>query len=363
MKLKEICDFLNSEVPLAFQEDYDNSGLQVGMPDMEIKSAIVTLDVTENVIEEAVRENCNLIVSHHPVIFNGIRKITGSTYTERIILSAISNNIAIYSAHTNLDAFSGGVSARMAYKLGLRNTTVLSPLRNRLMKLVTFVPQAQFADVRQALFDAGAGVIGNYDQCSFTVEGTGSFRAGSETNPFVGRKHSLHLEPEIRLETVFWSHLRTDVIKALLSSHPYEEVAYDIYSLENNNVNAGSGCVGDLDEPLPVKKFIDLLAETFDSRGIRYAGYDREITRVALCGGSGSHLLGEAIASGADAFVTGDVKYHTFQAADRKILIVDCGHYETEKFSTEILTELIIKKIPKFAVRFSKINTNPINYL
>ena len=363
MKLKEICDFLNSEVPLAFQEGYDNSGLQVGLPDMEIKSALITLDVTEQVMEEAVSEGCNLIVSHHPVIFNGIKKITGSTYTERIILSAISRNIAIYSAHTNLDAFSGGVSSRMAHKLGLQNISVLPPLKNRLMKLVTFVPHAQFADVRQALFDAGAGVTGKYDQCSFTVEGTGSFRAGNDTDPFVGKKHSLHLEPEIRLETVFWSHLRNDVIKALLSAHPYEEVAYDIYSLENNNINAGSGCVGELEKPLPVKKFIELLAYTFDSRGIRYSDFDRKIMRVALCGGSGSHLLGEAMASGADSFVTGDVKYHTFQAADRKILLVDCGHYETEKFSMEILAELIIKKIPKFAVRFSKINTNPINYL
>lgn len=363
MKLKEICDFLNSEVPLAFQEGYDNSGLQVGLPDMEIKSAILTLDVTEDVIEEAASSNCNLIVSHHPVIFNGLKKITGNTYTERIILSAIKKNIAIYSSHTNLDAFSGGVSSRMAHKLGLKNTTVLSPLKNRLMKLVTFVPQAQFADVRQALFDAGAGVIGKYDQCSFMVEGTGSFRAGKDTNPFVGKKHSLHLEPEIRLETVLWSHLRNDVIRALLSAHPYEEVAYDIYPLENENINAGSGCVGELDEPLPVKQFLELLADTFDSRGIRYSDYDRKVMKVALCGGSGSHLLGEAMASGADSFVTGDIKYHTFQAADRKILLVDCGHYETEKFSTEILAELIIKKFPKFAVRFSKINTNPINYL
>jgi dinuclear metal center YbgI/SA1388 family protein len=318
--------------------------------------------VTENVIDEAVSENCNLIVSHHPVIFDGIKKITGSTLTERVLLSAISKNVAIYSAHTNLDSIMGGVSTRMAQKLGLRNTTVLSPLKGRLMKLVTFVPNAHFTEVRQSLFDAGAGVIGNYDQCSFSVDGTGSFRAGIDTNPFIGKKHSLHLEPEIRLETVFWSHLKDDVIKALLSAHPYEEVAYDIYSLENDNINAGSGCIGELDEPLTVNEFIKLLADTFDSRGIRYSGYDGKISRVALCGGSGSHLLGNALISGADSFVTGDVKYHTFQAADRKILLVDCGHYETEKFSAEILAELIIKKFPKFAVRFSKTNTNPINY-
>ncbi len=363
MKLREICDYLNSEIPLSFQEEYDNSGLQVGIPDMEINSALVTLDVTEDVVEEAAREGCNLIVSHHPLIFNPLKKITHGTYTERIIFSAIMKNIAIYSSHTNLDYFRGGVSNRMALKLGLKNVAVLSPLKNRLLKLVVFVPEAQLPAVRQALFDAGAGVTGRYDQCSFTVEGTGSFRAGNGTNPFVGEKHKLHLEPEARLETVFWPHLRNNVVRALLDAHPYEEVAYDIYSLENNSTDSGAGCLGELDEPLPAEDFIRLLSEILGADGIRYSGSDKKIKRVALCGGSGSHLLGEAIAAGADSFVTGDVKYHTFQSAERKILLVDCGHYETEKFSAEILAELIIKKFPKFAVRFSKVNTNPINYL
>ncbi|HNR42292.1 MAG TPA: Nif3-like dinuclear metal center hexameric protein [Bacteroidales bacterium] len=363
MKLKEICDYLNSEIPLSFQEEYDNSGLQVGIPDMEISSALVTLDVTEDVLEEAAAAGCNLIISHHPLIFYPLKKITHSTYTEKIIFSAIKKNIAIYSAHTNLDSFPEGVSHRMALKLGLKNITVLSPLKNRLLKLVTFVPDVHLPAVRQALFDAGAGVTGKYDQCSFSVGGTGSFRAGDGTNPFVGEKHTLHFESESRLETVFHSHLKNKVVRALLDAHPYEEVAYDIYSLENESADSGSGCLGELDDPLPVEGFIRLLSEVFDAKGIRYSGYDKKIKRVALCGGSGSHLLGEAIASGADSFVTGDVKYHTFQSAGKEILLVDCGHYETEKFSAEILAELVIKKFPKFAVRFSKINTNPINYL
>jgi dinuclear metal center YbgI/SA1388 family protein len=363
MKLREICCYLDQAIPLSFQEEYDNTGLQVGLPDTDIRAILITLDVTEAVIEEAISEGCNFILSHHPVIFKGIKSIAGKSFTERIILKAIKNDIAIYSSHTSLDLMPGGVSSRMAEKLALKNVRVLSPLKDRLMKLVTFIPSEHFRRVSEAVFNAGAGVIGNYDRCGFSVPGTGSFRAGEHTNPFKGKKNTLHNEPEIRFETIFWSHQKHRIIDALLSSHPYEEVAYDIYSLENDNINAGLGCVGDLDAPLKIKSFLKLVSDVFGAEGVRYSDFNGMIKKVALCGGSGSALIEDAVACGADAFISGDIKYHLFHEADRRILLIDCGHYETEKFSGEILYELIIKKFPTFAVRFSKKNTNPINYL
>lgn len=362
MKLKEICSYLNSVIPLSFQEGYDNSGLQIGMTDQEITGALLTLDVTEDVIREAVNTGCNLIISHHPVIFSGIKRISGESACERIIFSAIRNNMAIYSAHTNLDVLNEGVSMKMAEKLGLKNVKVLNPIKNKLMKLVTFIPDSHYHQVTESIFEAGAGVIGKYDRCGYSVSGIGSFRAGENTNPYVGEKNIMHYEPEKRFETIFLAHDKDKIINALISSHPYEEPAFDIYSLENDYFGAGQGSLGELKEELSVDEFIELLSNIFDARGIRYSGFGGMIKVVALCGGSGSFLLETAVASGADAFVTGDVKYHAFQEADKRILLVDCGHYETEKFSVEILSELIIKKFPKFAVRFSKTNTNPINY-
>jgi len=364
MKLKEIASYLDSIVPLSFQEGFDNSGLQVGLPDSDLKAALLTLDVTDAVLDEAISEGCDLVVSHHPVIFNAVKSLTGKTTAEGLLIKAIRNGISIYSAHTNLDMLKNGVSFRMAEKLGLNNTTILSPLKNRLLKLVAYIPEDYLEPVRDAVFDAGAGVTGGYDRCGFSTPGTGSFRAGANTKPFSGEKGKLHYEKEIRFETVLFSHLKKSVIKALLSAHPYEEVAYDLYSLENDNIEAGLGCTGELRESVSEKSFLELVSTVFDARGVKYSPLSgKMIKKVALCGGSGSALLTDAISSGADAFITGDVRYHTYFDARHKILLVDCGHYETEKFSTEILYDLIIKKFPKFAVRFSKINTNPINYL
>jgi dinuclear metal center YbgI/SA1388 family protein len=364
MKLKDICSYLNNAVPLSFQEGYDNSGLQTGLPETEINSALLTLDVTEEVMEEAIKEKCNLVVSHHPVIFTPLKKLTGTTMSERIMLMAVKNDIAIYSSHTNLDAAENGVSRKMSGKLGLKNVKVLVPLKGRLLKLVTYVPESHIDDVRSAVFDAGAGVIGNYDRCGYCVRGTGSFRAGEGTNPYVGEKGKLHFEKEIRFETVLFSYNRQHVVNALLKSHPYEEVAYDLYPLENENIEAGLGCIGDLPDPLTGDQFLKLLSSVFGAAGIRYSGQPgKAVSRVALCGGSGSSLISDARAAGADAFVTADLKYHNYLDAGKDILLVDCGHYETEKFSIELLYDLIIKKFPKFAVRFSKTNTNPINYL
>jgi len=364
MKLKELCSYLESVVPLSFQEGYDNSGLQVGSPDMEILSVLITLDVTGEVLDEALKTGCNLIISHHPVIFNPIKRITGESLAEKILIRAIKDEIAIYSAHTNLDVLSFGVSRKMAEKLNLQNIKVLLPLKNRLLKLVTFIPESHLEKVRDAIFEAGAGTLGDYDQCGFTASGTGSFRGGKISSPFVGKIGKIHFEKEIRFETVLFSYLKEKVIKVLLSSHPYEEVAYDIYPLENENAGAGLGCVGELAEQISEADFLKTVSSVFDARGTRYSEPSgTPVRKVALCGGSGSMLINEAIGSGADIFITADIKYHNFFEADNKILLVDIGHYESEKCATEILYSLIIKKFPKFAVLFSETNANPINYL
>ncbi len=363
MKLKAICSYLDSAVPLSFQEGYDNSGLQVGTPEREISSALITLDVTKEVMAEAILNKCDLVVSHHPLIFNGIKSITGKSFTERIVGQALKNDIAVYSAHTNLDVISGGVSHKMAEKMGLEEIKVLSPSENRLLKLVTYIPESHFELVRDAIFKAGAGTIGNYDNCGFTTAGTGSFRGNERTKPFRGLKEKIHFEKEIRFETVMFSHLLDKVINVLIATHPYEEVAYDIYSLENKNIEIGLGCIGMLPEPTSENAFLKLVSAVFDARGLRYSGLTgKQIRKIAMCGGSGASLINQSIASGADAFLTADIKYHDFFRAENKLLLVDTGHFESEKFSREILKDLIIKKFPKFAVRFSETNTNPINY-
>ena len=364
MILSELTSYLDSAVPLALQEDYDNAGLQAGLPDREISSALLTIDVTEDVVEEAVAGKYDLIISHHPLIFSGIKKLTGRTREERILIRAIKNDIAIYSSHTNLDIFKGGVSRKMAEKLGLNDIRVLSPLKNSLLKLIVHIPESHIDNVRSAVFGAGAGVTGNYDNCGFIGHGTGSFRGNENSAPFAGNRGELHYEKEIRFETVLYSHLKSQVVKAMLDAHPYEEVAYDILQLQNDDHGNGLGCTGEFADPVTETDFLKMLSVCFTEKGIKYSNLTgRAIKKVALCGGAGSSLLTMALASGADAFVTGDIKYHSFFDADKRILLVDAGHYESEKYSTEILYDLIIKKFPKFALRFSETNTNPINYL
>jgi dinuclear metal center YbgI/SA1388 family protein len=363
MKLKDLCSYLDSAIPLSFQEEYDNSGLQVGLPEREISSALVTLDVTEEVMDEAVAGKIDVVISHHPLIFNGIKSLAGKSYTERILYEAAKNDIAVYSAHTNLDAISNGVSRKMAEKIGLEEIGVLSPSGNKLLKLITYIPESHIEAVRDKLFESGAGVIGNYDQCGFATSGTGSFRANEMAKPFAGEKGKIHFEKEIRFETILFSHLKEKVIKALLDAHPYEEVAYDLYALENKNAEIGLGCVGKFHNPVSENEFLKLVCSVFNAKGIRYSKLTgKSVGKVALCGGSGASLINLAISSEADVFLTSDIKYHDFFKAENKILLIDTGHFESEKFSREILKDLIIKKFPKFAVRFSETNTNPINY-
>jgi dinuclear metal center YbgI/SA1388 family protein len=363
MKVKELCSYLDSAVPLSFQEGYDNSGLQVGDPEKELSLAMISLDVTGEVLDEAINTGCGMIISHHPPIFSGILKLTGRSASERIIIKALRHDIAIYSAHTNLDVYKDGVSRKMAEKLGLDNVKVLTPMKNRLMKLITFVPGAQLEIVRRSVFNAGAGVTGNYDQCSFSTTGTGSFRGNKKANPFVGERGKLHFEKEIRFETIFPSHLKDDVINALLLSHPYEEVAFDIIKLENDYYSAGMGCTGELPVEMGKEAFLDLVSSVFSPGCLRYSGYNvSKIRKVSVCGGSGGGLLADAINSGSEAFITADVRYHSYFEAAGRILLIDAGHFETEKFAQEILYDLINKKFPKFALRFSQTNSNPINY-
>jgi len=363
-RISDIIALLGNIIPVSYQESYDNSGLQVGDPNAESESAILSLDVTDEVIDEAVSEGARLIISHHPVIFGGLKRLTGNSQAERIVIKAIKNNIAIYSAHTNLDVIPGGVSFRLAQKLGVKNPVPLVPLSGKLAKIAVFVPSSHVQQVRNEMFAAGAGNIGNYDHCSFNSEGTGTFRADETANPFTGRRGEDHTGDEIKIEVIMPRYLVPSVTKAMTTVHPYEEIAFDVYNLENSMPGAGMGVVGNLDVETPPDDFLEMLSETLGLGGLRYGrSKAKSIKRVALCGGSGSSLIDAAISSGADAYITGDIKYHSFLEAEGNILLADIGHYESEKFSLEILYEIITKKFPKFAVRFSKINTNPVNYL
>jgi dinuclear metal center YbgI/SA1388 family protein len=361
--VKDVIQCIEEFAPSFYQESYDNSGLQVGNVQQKVDGALLTLDVTEEVLDEARSLGINLIISHHPVIFSGLKKIIGNTYTERVVAKSIKDDIALYSCHTNIDNVSYGVSFRMAEKLGLTRVKVLKTVSGQLCKMVTFVPLEYAENVKQAIFDAGAGHIGNYDNCSFNVPGEGTFRASDKANPFVGEKGQLHVEKEVRIETIFPKHLESKIVPAMIKAHPYEEAAYDIYPILNRFNNVGSGAIGYFNKPLDESEFLKLLKTNFQVPVIRHTGLiDRKISCVALCGGSGSMFLPDAIKAGADAYVSGDFKYHQFFDAEGRILITDIGHYESEQFTLEIFYELLIKKFPNFALRFTKVKTNPINY-
>jgi dinuclear metal center YbgI/SA1388 family protein len=361
--LKEVCAFLEDLAPSSLQENYDNSGLLVGDPDSKVTGVLVSLDVTENIVDEAIQEGCNVIVSHHPFIFQGIKKLKKSNWVHRVLTKAIKNDLAIISVHTNLDNVLAGVNGKMASVLGLKNTRVLLPRPGMLMKLAVFVPSEHLEKVQDALFQAGAGSIGNYDECSFQSPGIGSFRAKAGANPFVGKINELQFEPESRLEVVFPAFLKERVVSSMKNAHPYEEVAYDLYKLENSVDQIGSGLLGDLEEEIEAEPFFRLLMEKFNLKGFKHSpNPGHKIKRVALCGGAGVFLLEKAIQSGADVFVTADVKYHDFFEAIGKVLLVDIGHFESEQFTIDLLSEQILQKFPTFAVRKTKISTNPVNY-
>jgi len=364
MIIREIIAYLDSVAPPAYQESYDNAGLIIGDPGMTITSALITLDVTEAVIDEAIETGCELIIAHHPILFKGIKRINGNSYVERCVIKAIKNDIAIYAAHTNLDSIMGGVNAKICEKIGLTNLSILSPAKDQLLKIVTFIPGDHLENVREALFEAGAGEIGNYDKCSFSNEGTGTFRGGDEANPYVGEIGEFHFEKEVRFETIIPKHLKNKAIAALVKSHPYEEVAYDIYPIENTLPLVGSGMIGELPGAENEIDFLSRLLQIFGCKSIRHTYLlGNPVKRVAVCGGSGSFLLPAAIAAGVDIFVTADIKYHDFFDAEEKIVIADIGHYESEQYTKELFYEILIKKFPNFALRLSEVKTNPVLYL
>ena len=363
MKIKEIISELEQMAPLSLQESYDNAGLLIGNSNYKCRGAIITLDVTQNVLEEAIAKKANLIIAHHPLIFSGLKKLTGQTATERITMTAIKNDIAVYAIHTNLDNISEGVNAMICKKIGLTQLSPLDPGQKQLRKLITFCPVEYAEKVRNAILDAGAGHIGNYDSCSFNCEGTGTFKAGEGTHPFVGTINELHHESEIRIETIFPFFLENKIIRALVTSHPYEEVAYDIYQLENKNQQTGAGMIGNLEQSLSKTAFLQLLKERFMTGCIRYSDFkDRPIKSVAVCGGSGSFLINKALNAGVDAFVTGDIKYHDFFIPEGRILLADIGHYESEQYTKELLFNQITKIFPTFVVQISEHNTNSVHY-
>lgn len=364
MKLSEITSYIDSIAPPAYQESYDNAGLIVGNPNMEITSALICLDSTEDVMDEAINRGCNLVIAHHPIVFGGLKKFNGKNYVERVVMKAIKNDIAIYAAHTNLDNVVGGVNSKIAEKLGIINPRILAPKKGILRKLVTFCPIDQADKVRQSIFDVGAGHIGNYDECSFNVEGTGTFRGSDDTNPYVGNKGEQHHEKEVRIETIYPIIKEKTILKALFETHPYEEVAYDIYPLENDLQQVGSGMIGELEDPMDEMEFLTMVKANFKADCIRHTKLlEKPVKKVAFCGGSGSFLLRNAMSQKADIFITGDYKYHQFFDAENQIVIADIGHYESEQYTSELFRNILNKKFPNFATHLSEVNTNPIYYL
>lgn len=363
MQLSNITHYLESLAPLAYQESYDNSGLIVGNGEMKITKALVSLDCTEAVVEEAIQTGANLIISHHPIVFSGLKKFNGNTYIERVVMKAIKNDIAIYTIHTNLDNVRHGVNQRIAEQLGLTNLQILAPKTGLLSKLQTYVPHDKAAEVRDALFAAGAGHIGNYSECSFNTQGTGTFKGNDQSNAYVGEKNVTHAEPETKIELIFPSRLNAQVLKALFLAHPYEEVAYELIPISNQHQEVGSGMMGDLPKEYTEEEFFSLLKNSLKTPVVRHtASLGKKLKKVAVCGGSGSFLLNNALKMGADAFVTADYKYHQFFDAEGKILICDVGHYESEQFTMDLLVEKIQKKFPTFAICLTKCNTNPVFY-
>ncbi|MFN6943837.1 MAG: Nif3-like dinuclear metal center hexameric protein [Cytophagaceae bacterium] len=362
-KIRDVINYLDNIAPPALQESYDNSGLLTGNPEWEIKGVLITLDTTEEVVTEAIQSGCNLIISHHPIIFKGLKKITGSNYIERTVLQAIKNDVAIFAIHTNLDNINIGVNNKICERIELINRKILSPKRDILKKLVTFIPSGEKDNVLQAIHKAGAGNIGNYCECSFTQEGTGSFKPNKEANPAIGSAETLEHVAEIRAEVIFPSYKESQISKALLQAHPYEEPAFDIISLDNTEAYIGSGMIGELAKPMKETDFLTYLKEKMNLSCIRHTALiNRDIKKIAVCGGSGSFLLKEAIRQKADIFITSDFKYHEFFDAENNIIIADIGHYESEVFTKDLIYEILIKKFTNIALILSNTITNPISY-
>jgi dinuclear metal center YbgI/SA1388 family protein len=364
MKIKDITNCIEEIAPLNYAEDFDNVGLLIGDYNTNVTGVLVTLDTLETIIDEAIEKNCNLIVSFHPIIFSGLKKLNGKSYVEKVVLKAIKNDIAIYAMHTALDNSIVGVNAKICEVLGLKNTKILIPQKNTIKKLTTYAPINSAEKVRIALFNAGAGMIGNYENCSFNTQGIGTYKGNENSNPVIGEKGKLHAENETFISVIFEKHKEKSILKALFEAHIYEEVAYDIVSLENINQEIGLGMVGELESEMNEIAFLKLVQKTMNSKGIRHSKLlDKPIKKVAVLGGSGSFAIENAKNSGADIYITSDIKYHEFYKAEGKLIIADIGHYESEQFTKNLLVDILTKKFPNFAIILSEKNTNPIYYL
>lgn len=362
--IKDITNYLETIAPLSLQEAYDNCGLIIGDAQKEVTGILICLDSTEEVVLEAKKNGCNLIVAHHPIIFSGLKKLNGSTYIERTVISAIKNDIAIYAAHTNMDNILMGVNKVIADKLGLINTKILSPKSDMLRKLVVFCPPSESDQLRQALFNAGGGEIGNYDNCSFITEGTGTFRPLEGAKPKKGEIGKVETSKEEKIEIIFEKFKKSRILKAMFDDHPYEEIAYDIYPIENSYQNIGSGMIGELQQEMDEMTFLKHLKMVMGVGALKYTDLlGGKVKKIAVCGGSGSFLLNKAISSDAQIFITSDFKYHQFFDAEKKVVIADIGHFESEQYTMELFKSLILKNFSKFAVRLTEVKTNPVNYL
>ncbi|MCS4239484.1 dinuclear metal center YbgI/SA1388 family protein [Myroides gitamensis] len=364
MKVKNIIPILEELAPLGYAEDFDNVGLLVGSPEQEVSGILVCHDALENVVEEAIAQNCNFIVCFHPILFSGLKKITGKNYVERAVIKAIKNDIAIYAIHTALDNHQEGVNKIFCTTLGLEQTRILIPKEQYIQKLVTYVPIQHTEKVRQALFAAGAGAIGNYDHCSFISEGKGSFRGNERSNPVIGQAGVEEIVEEHKVEVTYEKHLQGKVLNALFQAHPYEEVAYEVYNLANKLQNVGMGMIGELKEPMDEIAFLQMVKEKTGTGGIRHSALlNKPIQKVAVLGGSGSFAIKAALQQKADAFITADLKYHQFYEAENQLVLADIGHFESERYTKNYIVEFLSKKMPNFAVILSTVNTNPVNYL
>lgn len=364
-KINEIIFALETLAPPDYQESYDNAGLIVGDKDLITTGILISLDVTEAVVDEAIAKNCNLIVAHHPIIFKGLKKLTGSNYIERTVIKAIKNNIAIYAIHTNLDNVSKGVNWKISNKLGLQNIQILAPKKQLLQKLTTYVPIENTQHILNSLFEAGAGEIGEYKNCSFSLNGTGTFKPSLDANPVVGSKGVLERVNETRIEIMFPSYLSAKIISTLQTVHPYETVAYYLQNIENSNQEVGSGAIGELPSEVTSEVFLALLKENMKLKTFKHTSpLDKKIKKIAVCGGSGSFLLNKAIRANADVFITSDFKYHEYFDAENKIMICDIGHYESEVFTKDLLHGYLSGIFSNFALCLSDTNTNPVlNYI
>jgi dinuclear metal center YbgI/SA1388 family protein len=363
MKIYDITAHLESIAPPSLQEHYDNAGLLTGSSGWDCTGILCTLDATEEVVQEAIDKKCNLIVAHHPIIFGGLKKINGKNYVEKAVIRAIKNDIAIYAIHTNLDNVLEGVNGKMADLLGLEKRQVLAPKESTLKKLFTFVPVEKAETVRAAIFEAGGGHIGNYSECSYGTEGTGTFRAGEGTDPFVGKVGERHYEKELKLEVIFPAYLQSAIVSAMIRAHPYEEVAYDVVDLANTHPAVGAGLTGELAKPMSEQEFLALCNQAFKLRVIRHTPLlNKLVKKVALCGGAGSFLISKALSAGADIYISADMKYHEFFDANGRMVIADIGHYESEQFTIDLLATVLQQKFRTFAVLKTAVETNPVRY-